>query len=157
MTSATQPVAVEGRYVHANGIDIYYMEAGTGTPLILLHGGLVSTNPIWNGTPLAYGSLCGRVRAALSRDNPDTRGCGKTRHTDGTISVALLADDVAALVGASGTGAAVCGWFQRRRRHREQFWAFVTHTRFERLSIIAGTMRSTHRRQLRDDAPDARW
>jgi hypothetical protein len=26
-------------------IDIYYTEVGAGTPLILVHGGLVSTNP----------------------------------------------------------------------------------------------------------------
>ena len=99
MTSATQPVAVQDRYVHANGIDIHYLEAGAGTPLILLHGGLVSTNPIWNGTPLAYGSYVAELAQHFHVITPDTRGCGKTRHTSGTISLALLADDVAALIG----------------------------------------------------------
>jgi pimeloyl-ACP methyl ester carboxylesterase len=31
---------------------------------------------------------------------PDTRGCGLTRHTSGTISMNLLADDTAALIEA---------------------------------------------------------
>jgi pimeloyl-ACP methyl ester carboxylesterase len=99
MTSATQPVAVQGRYVHANGIDIHYLEAGAGTPLILLHGGLVSTNPIWDATPLAYGSHVAELARHFRVITPDTRGCGKTRHPGGTISFALLADDVAALIG----------------------------------------------------------
>jgi pimeloyl-ACP methyl ester carboxylesterase len=98
MTSATQPVAVQGRYVHANGIDIHYLEAGAGMPLILLHGGLVSTNSIWNGTPLAYGSYVAELARHFRVITPDTRGSGKTGHTAGTISFALLADDVAALI-----------------------------------------------------------
>ena len=69
MTSATQALAGQGHYVHANGIDIRYLEAGAGTPLILLHGGLVSTNPIWNATPFSYGSHVARPRAALSSHN----------------------------------------------------------------------------------------
>jgi len=99
MTLATQQVAVQGRYVHANGIDIHYLEAGAGTPLILLHGGLVSTNPIWDATPLAYGSHVAELARHFRVITPDTRGCGKTRHSSGNISFALLADDVAALIG----------------------------------------------------------
>ena len=47
-------VQSESRSVNANGIDIHYVEAGEGEPLVLLHGGLVSTNPIWAGTPFSY-------------------------------------------------------------------------------------------------------
>jgi hypothetical protein len=32
--------------VHANGIDIYYVEAGEGEPLLLLDNAMVSTNPV---------------------------------------------------------------------------------------------------------------
>ena len=32
-----------GAFVHANGIDIHYVEVGQGEPLVLLHGGVVST------------------------------------------------------------------------------------------------------------------
>jgi pimeloyl-ACP methyl ester carboxylesterase len=34
--------ANSGGFIRANGIDIYYVQAGQGMPLILLHGGLVS-------------------------------------------------------------------------------------------------------------------
>ena len=46
MTTTEHDVQSEGRYVHANGIDIYYVEAGQGESLLLLHGGVVSTNPV---------------------------------------------------------------------------------------------------------------
>ena len=51
----------EGNQVHANGIDIHYVEAGEGEPLILLHGGVVSTNLIWEGVPIAYASHMGAL------------------------------------------------------------------------------------------------
>jgi hypothetical protein len=37
--------------VHANGIDIYYVEAGEGEPLLLLDNAMVSTNPAWAAVP----------------------------------------------------------------------------------------------------------
>jgi hypothetical protein len=40
--------------VHADGIEIHYLGQGEGEPLVLLHDGLVSTNPIWTGVPVAY-------------------------------------------------------------------------------------------------------
>jgi hypothetical protein len=39
MTLEASGVQSEGRYVHANGIDIYYVEAGQGEPLVLLLAG----------------------------------------------------------------------------------------------------------------------
>lgn len=33
-----------GHYVQANGLQIYYEEAGRGTPLLLIHGGNVNLN-----------------------------------------------------------------------------------------------------------------
>ena len=45
MATSEQDVQAEGRYVHANGIDIYYVEAGQWDPL-RLHGGVVSTSPV---------------------------------------------------------------------------------------------------------------
>src|SRR5262249_22316990 len=38
-----------GRFIHANGIDIHFTDAGAGEPLILLENGMISTNPIWAG------------------------------------------------------------------------------------------------------------
>ena len=80
-------------FVHANGIDIHYTEAGQGVPLVLVHGGMVSSNPIWTHAPVAYAAhmpeLAGRYRVIA----PDTRGCGQTVHDVGEIktSVAILA------------------------------------------------------------------
>jgi hypothetical protein len=54
MSLEASGVQSEGRYAHANGTDIYYVEAGKGEPLLLLHGGVVSTNPVWAGHPWAY-------------------------------------------------------------------------------------------------------
>jgi hypothetical protein len=39
MTLEASGAKSEGRYVHANGIDIYYVEAGQGEPLVLLLAG----------------------------------------------------------------------------------------------------------------------
>ena len=100
MTVTADFPQTEPRTVHANGIDIHYLEAGQGEPLVLLHGGLVSTSPIWTGVPISYAShmatLAGRFRVIA----PDARGTGRTVHCGGTVTYDLLADDVAALIGA---------------------------------------------------------
>ena len=56
MNTKESYVAAEGQYVRANGIDIHYLDQGEGEPLVLLHGGMVSTNLIWAGVPVAYAS-----------------------------------------------------------------------------------------------------
>lgn len=90
------------RLVRANGIDIAFVEAGDGPPLVLLHGGFVSTGPAWADSPVAYV----RHMAALAKHfrviAPDTRGSGATVHPGGTASYTLLADDVLALIDALG-------------------------------------------------------
>jgi pimeloyl-ACP methyl ester carboxylesterase len=89
-----------GRCVHANGIDIYYVEAGQGEPLILLDNAMVSTNPVWTAMPVAYASFLGTLAEHFRVIAPDTRGSGKSVHPGGPIPSALLADDVAALIDA---------------------------------------------------------
>ena len=86
--------------VHANGIDIYYVEAGEGEPLLLLDNAMVSTNPVWAALPFAYASFLGTLAEHFRVIAPDTRGSGKSVHPGGPISAALLADDVAALIEA---------------------------------------------------------
>jgi pimeloyl-ACP methyl ester carboxylesterase len=98
MNAQTTHIGAEARSVRANGIDIHYLEQGDGEPLILLHGGMVSTNPIWAGVPVAYASQMDALAEHFRVIAPDTRGCGRTPHTDGPITFDLLADDVAALV-----------------------------------------------------------
>jgi pimeloyl-ACP methyl ester carboxylesterase len=86
--------------VHANGIDINYVEAGEGEPLLLLDNAMVSTNPVWAALPFAYASFLGTLAEHFRVIAPDTRGSGKSVHPGGPIPAALLADDVAALIEA---------------------------------------------------------
>lgn len=111
-TQSKAAVQGEGRYVQANGIDIFYVEAGQGTPLVLLHGGVVTTNPIWAGMPVAYVDHMATLAQHFRVIAPDTRGCGKTLNpSGGAIRYPLLADDVVALSDALGLDRpAVCGF-----------------------------------------------
>ena len=101
----------EAKTVRANGIDIHYIEQGSGAPLILLHGGMVTTNPVWTGHPLAYSSHLDAFAEHFRVIAPDTRGGGRTRHVDGPVSFDVLADDVLGLIDALRLGRpSVCGF-----------------------------------------------
>ena len=92
-----------GHVIRANGIDIHYLERGAGRPLLLLHGGLVSSSLRWAGVPVSYASHLDTLASRFRVIAPDTRGCARTAHTGGeAVSFALLADDVAALIDALG-------------------------------------------------------
>lgn len=91
-----------GAFVHANGIDIHYTDQGSGEPLVLLHGGLISTGPIWDGAPVSYNDHMGRLADHFRVIAPDTRAAGATVHKEGTPSASLLADDVLGLIDALG-------------------------------------------------------
>ncbi len=90
------------RLVRANGIDIAYVEAGDGPPLVLLHGGFVSSGPAWADSPVAYVRHMPTLAKHFRVIAPDTRGSGATVHPGGTVSYSLLADDLLALVDALG-------------------------------------------------------
>ena len=96
----TQARQHSGRCVHANGIDIHYVEAGEGEPLLLIDNAMVSTNPVWAAIPFAYASFLGTLAERFRVIAPDIRGSGKSVHPGGPISSALLADDIAALIDA---------------------------------------------------------
>jgi pimeloyl-ACP methyl ester carboxylesterase len=101
----------EGRYVHANGIDVHYVEIGTGAPLIVLENGMISTNPIWLNWPSSYAGYLSTLARQFRVIAPDFRGSGRTVHSGGPISYALLADDVVALIDALELdGPLVCGY-----------------------------------------------
>jgi pimeloyl-ACP methyl ester carboxylesterase len=89
-----------GHYVHANGIDIHYVEAGQGETLLLIDNAMVSTNPIWIGHPFAYATHLEAFARHFRVIVPDTRGSGRTVHSGGPIPHTLLADDVVALIDA---------------------------------------------------------
>ncbi len=106
MTTSTSGSASERTTasVHANGIEIYYVEAGSPDlpDLVLLHGGLMSTNPIWDPTPVSYGSHLDALAGRFHVIAPDQRAAGRTNHDGSQVSLSLLADDVAALIEALG-------------------------------------------------------
>jgi pimeloyl-ACP methyl ester carboxylesterase len=92
--------ANSGDFVRVNGIDIYYTQVGQGVPLVLLHGGMVSTNPIWAPAPVSYAAHMQTLARRYRVIAPDTRGCGRTVHDGGTVTFGQLADDVLALADA---------------------------------------------------------
>jgi pimeloyl-ACP methyl ester carboxylesterase len=82
----------QGHYVQANGLNIYYEEYGSGTPLILLHGGTV-TSQMWQ--PF-LSSFVSHFRVIT----PDSRAHGKTNNPNGELSYPLMADDIVAFIRA---------------------------------------------------------
>jgi pimeloyl-ACP methyl ester carboxylesterase len=79
-----------GQYADVNGIKLYYEIHGSGRPLILLHGGLMS------------GEMFGPVIPAFAANHQvialDLQGHGRTADIDRPIDMRLMADDVAALI-----------------------------------------------------------
>jgi pimeloyl-ACP methyl ester carboxylesterase len=79
-----------GQYVEVNGINLYVETHGSGRPLILLHGGLMS------------GEMFGPVLPALAERHrviaPDLQGHGRTADIDRPIDMRLMADDIGALI-----------------------------------------------------------
>ena len=93
----------QGRYVQANGLDIYYEEYGNGEPLLLIHGGIVNHTMWEKHIPIFAQHF--RVIA------PDSRGHGRTKNTIDTMSYRLLADDMVAFIHALGLQQPlVCGY-----------------------------------------------
>jgi pimeloyl-ACP methyl ester carboxylesterase len=90
VTEWTTDVKGEGNYAEVNGLTMYYETHGSGRPMILLHGGLGS------------GEMFGPVLTQLAEHHqviaPDLQGHGRTADIDRPIDMALMADDIAALI-----------------------------------------------------------
>ena len=151
----------QGERVHANGIDIHYLDQGVGEPLVLLHGGVVSTNPIWAGVPVAYAGYMDTLAEHFRVIAPDTRGCGRTVHSGGTISFDLLADVVAALIDALGLERPLIAGFSEGAitatilaiRHPDAVRAIVNDAGFDAFDPQAPTIAMM--RQILGGRPDA--
>jgi len=82
--------AGSGEYAHVNGINLYYETHGAGHPMILLHGGLGS------------GEMFGPILPAFADHHQvilvDLQGHGRTADIERPLDVALMADDIAALI-----------------------------------------------------------
>ena len=88
--NATAEGVETGEYADVNGISLYYETHGSGRPMILLHGGLMS------------GEMFGPVLPALAERHQvitvDLQGHGRTADIDRPIDIRLMADDIVALV-----------------------------------------------------------
>jgi pimeloyl-ACP methyl ester carboxylesterase len=93
-------IPVTEHSVRANGLDIWYVEAGEGVPLLLLHGGWVSNGPLWAEHRWSWGDRIGIFAERFRVIAPDARGYGRTRNPSGEASYPLFAQDVLALVEA---------------------------------------------------------
>jgi pimeloyl-ACP methyl ester carboxylesterase len=93
---------VESRYVSVNGLNMHYVTAGEGPPVLLLHG-FPDTHAIWRRQIPALAAAGLRVIA------PDLRGYGKTDMPGevGAYALEFLADDVLRLMDALGIERAV--------------------------------------------------
>src|SRR5687767_6259402 len=97
-----------GEYAEVNGINLYYETHGAGRPMILLHGGLGS------------GEMFGPTLPTLAERHlvitVDLQGHGRTADIDRQIDIALMADDIAALIDHLGldrpdlVGYSLGGW-----------------------------------------------
>src|SRR2546429_9247281 len=79
-----------GKYAKVNGLNLYYETHGSGRPLILLHGGLMSSE--------MFGPVLPQLAQSHQVIAPDLQGHGRTADIDRPIDVRLMADDIAALI-----------------------------------------------------------
>src|SRR5271168_2872782 len=82
--------AIKTGYAPVNGLNLYYEIHGTGEPLILLHGGLGSTEMFREILP-----TLSKGRQVIAVDLP---AHGRTADIDRPLSYELMADDIGALI-----------------------------------------------------------
>lgn len=100
------PEAIEVRGAHAgvNGVKLYYEVRGSGSPVVLLHGGL---NTIETSFSKVLPDLARRYKVVAI----EQRGHGHTADSDGPLAYARMADDTAALLRHLDLGRAdLVGW-----------------------------------------------
>ena len=89
-TDWTTQAKGSGEYAEVNGIKLYYETHGSGRPLVLLHGGLMSGETFGPVLPL----LAERHKVVTV----DLQGHGRPADIDRPIDVPLMAGDIAALI-----------------------------------------------------------
>ncbi|GAA3763070.1 alpha/beta fold hydrolase [Micromonospora maritima] len=89
-TQHSAETTAPGRYADVNGVHLYFETHGSGRPMILLHGGLGSGEMF---TPVLP-TLAATHQVILV----DLQGHGRTADVDRPLDMALMADDVAALI-----------------------------------------------------------
>ena len=71
--------------IEVNGAALYVEECGQGAPLVLIHGGLVSS--------VQWQPLLPELIDDFRVITPDSRGHGRSNNPDGRLSYAQIADD----------------------------------------------------------------
>ncbi|NUT32043.1 MAG: alpha/beta hydrolase [Hamadaea sp.] len=89
-TTWTGDATGNGSYAQVNGLNLYYETHGAGKPLILLHGGL--------GSGEMYGPILAQFADHHQVILVDLQGHGRTADIDRPLHIALMADDIAALI-----------------------------------------------------------
>jgi pimeloyl-ACP methyl ester carboxylesterase len=103
--AATKPlVPRQASYAQVCGLRMYYRLYGHGRPLLLLHGGGMTTEESFAGQPAYFASS--RMIVA-----PEQMGHGRTRDIDGPLDYVAMAEQTAELLGQLHiSGADVLGW-----------------------------------------------
>lgn len=95
--------AHEGRSIEVNGASVYVEQHGSGTPVVLIHGGLIAS-AMWE-------PLLPVLSDGLRVITPDSRGHGRSTDPAGLMSFPQIADDVAVLIGELGLDRPVVGGY----------------------------------------------
>jgi pimeloyl-ACP methyl ester carboxylesterase len=83
------------RYVHVNGLDMYWESRGDGgAPLVVVHGGF--------GLAGAFGDLLDRLATSRRVIAIELQGHGHTRDIDRPFSYEAFGDDIAGIIDALG-------------------------------------------------------
>jgi pimeloyl-ACP methyl ester carboxylesterase len=90
-TEGKDQVDMRSGYVDINGVHMYYEEGGDGSPLVLLHGGMLSID-------LNYATLIPGLTTRHQVIGVELQGHGRTADIDRPITPAALAGDVIGLL-----------------------------------------------------------
>lgn len=94
MDAMTDP-ADHHAYAHVNGLEMYYEVHGSGSPLVLLHGGVQTIG-------LTFGAILPALAATHRVIAVELQGHGHTADIDREMSVPRFAEDVVALLDVLG-------------------------------------------------------
>jgi len=102
-TSVAGNTRSNGDYITVDGVRTYYESTGTGEPLLLLHGGLMTAES-WDPQVPA---LAQRYRVYVL----EQFGHGRTPDIDGPLTYEAMAQHTTAFLDALGISSAhLCGW-----------------------------------------------
>jgi pimeloyl-ACP methyl ester carboxylesterase len=96
VTKIKSTETTQSRFANVNGIRLHYLIAGTGEPVVLLHG-YAETSHMWR-------PLIAKLAATCTVIAPDLRGAGQSSTPMGGYTKAEMAQDIHALVGKLGYG-----------------------------------------------------